>query len=182
MISVVALQDTFVARLPWMRSTARAAFQHLDTDKREEAVSNTVALAWKAWHRLNERGRADEPGILKAVIWYSIKQTKAGRRIDSARKPRDPLSLRMHGKVKFEAFDLNELVGKNTNIPDAVSFRLDVPAFFKQILSERQRNLAFDLAGGMSTTEAAAKYNRTPGAISQFRNRFKLLFDQFFAD
>ena len=182
MISVSALQDTFVARLPWMQTTARAAFPTLDTEKREEAVSNTIALAWKAWARLNERGRAEEPGILKAVIWYSIRQTKAGRRIDSARKPRDPLSLRMHGKVKFEPFDLSELVGKNTDVPDAVSFRLDVPVFFATCLSERQRNLACDLAAGMSTTEAAAKYNRSPGAISQFRTRFKLLFDQFFGE
>jgi len=182
MSSVATLQEAFVTRLPWMRTTARAAFPTLDADKREEAVSNTIALAWKAWARLNERGRGDEPGILKAVIWYSIRQTKAGRRIDSARKPRDPLSLRVHGKVKFEPFDLTEMVGKNTNVPDAVSFRLDVPAFFATCLSERQRNLAMDLAQGMSTTEAAAKYNRSPGAISQFRTRFKLLFDQFFAD
>jgi hypothetical protein len=130
MISVSALQDTFVARLPWMRSTARAAFPNLDAENREEAVSNTIALAWKAWARLNERGRAEEPGILKAVVWYSIKQTKAGRRIDSARNPRDPLALRLHGKVKFESFNLNDLVGKNTDVSDAVSFRLDVPAFF----------------------------------------------------
>jgi hypothetical protein len=180
MIAVAELQESFVRYLPHLRRNARLAFHNLDGDKKEEAVSNVIGLCWKHWHRLNERDKANEAGMLKAICWFAIKQTKAGRRIDSAGKPRDPLSLRMYGRVKFEPFDLNELVGKNTNIPDAVSFRLDVPAFFTEVLTERQRNLAFDLAVGMSTTEAAAKYNRTPGAISQFRTRFKLLFDRFF--
>lgn len=182
MVSVANLQDSFVRFLPYLRRNARLAFHNLDGDKKEEAVSNVIGLCWKHWHRLNERGKANEAGMLKAVCWFAIKQTKAGRRIDSARRPRDPLSLRPYGKVTFEPFDLNELVGKNTDVPDAVSFRLDVQAFFSEVLTARQRSLAIDLASGMSTTEAAAKYNRSPGAISQFRNRFKLLFDQFFAD
>jgi hypothetical protein len=34
----------------------------------------------------------------------------------------------------------------------------------------------------MTTTEAAAKYNRSPGAISQFRAKFRELFASFFAE
>ena len=180
MVSVATLQDSFVKSLRFMRKTAYGAFRNLDSEKREETVAAVIALAWKAWHRLGQRGLAD-PALLKSILWYSIRQTKAGRRIDSAGKPRDVLSLRAYGKVKFEPFDLNELVGKNTNVPDAVSFRVDVPAFL-DTLTERQRNIALDLANGMSTTEAAAKYSRSPGAISQFRNRFKLLFDRYFAE
>jgi hypothetical protein len=41
--------------------------------------------------------------------------------------------------------------------------------------------IAVDLAGGMATAEAAEKYGVTAGAISQFRRRFKQLFDRFFA-
>ena len=179
MSAVAELQESVVRYLPWMRKTIRLAFPTLDAEKREEVVSNTVALAWKAWHRLNERGRAEEPGILKAIVWFSIKQTKAGRTCFSAKKPRDPLALRVYGKVKFEPGCLEDYIGKETPILEQVSFRLDVPAFLGT-LTDRQRNLALDLAQGMTTTEAAAKYNRSPGAISQFRNRFKLLFDKFF--
>jgi len=55
-----------------------------------------------------------------------------------------------------------------------------VPAFFSTLTS-RQRAIAADLATGMATTEAAEKYGVTLGAISQFRARFKQLFDGFFA-
>jgi hypothetical protein len=37
--------------------------------------------------------------------------------------------------------------------------------------------MAVDLAQNMSTTEAAAKYGVSAGAISQFRVRFKKLFE-----
>ena len=181
MVSIAVLQNSFVKYLPVIRRYARFAFRNLDLEKREESISNTVALAWKAWHRLNERDRANEPGILKAVAWYSIRQTKAGRRIDSAGKPRDPLALRCYGKANFEPFDLNELVGKNTSVSDAVSFRVDVPEFLRT-LNDRQRNIALDLAAGMTTTDAAAKYGVTPGRISQFRREFKTMFDRHFAE
>jgi hypothetical protein len=181
MVSVATLQESFVTYLPHLRRIARSAFRHLEPERRAEAVSNTIALCWKAWHRLGELDKASEPGILKAIVWYSVKQTKAGRRIDWAGKPRDVLSLRSYGKVRFDPWNLEDYVGKETPIPDAVSFRLDVPAFLNT-LTERQRSLAMDLAQGMSTTEAAAKYNRSAGAISQFRRRFKVLFDKFFAE
>jgi len=181
MVSTVTLQESFVSYLPYMRSTARFAFQRLSPDHREEAVSNTLSLAWKAFARLNELGRADEPGVLRAIIWYSVKQTRAGRKIDSAAKPRDPLALRAQGKATCEPWDLADYVSRETPILDAVSFRLDVPAFLAT-LTERQRNLALDLATSMSTTDAARKHNRSAGAISQFRLRFKKLFDEFFAE
>jgi hypothetical protein len=181
MISVATLQDTFVNRLPWMRSTVRAAFQKLDSEKREEVVSNTIALAWKAWARLNERGRASEPGLLKAVIWYSIRQTKAGRRIDSARKPRDPLSLRIYGKATFEPGCLKDFVGKETPVPEQVIFRVDIPAFLES-LNPRQRQMALDLAAGMTTSATAKKHGVSAGRVSQFRREFKALFDRYFAD
>jgi hypothetical protein len=165
-----------------MQTTARAAFQNLDADKKEEAVANTIALAYKAWHRLNERGRAEEPGLLRAIIWYSIRQTKAARRVDSARKPKDPLVLRIYGKVAFESADvIDGLVGKETPIPDAVSFRMDVPALLAT-LSKRNRQMAMDLAEGRSTTEVAEKYGVSAGRVSQFRREFKALFDKFFEE
>jgi hypothetical protein len=128
---------------------------------------------------LGELGKAENPGILKSVLWYAIRQSRAGRTCFSAAKPRDPLALRAYGKVKFEPGCLDDFGGKDTPIPDAVSFRVDVPAFMKT-LSERQRKMAVDLASGMSTSEAATKYSLSPGRISQFRREFKVLFDKFF--
>ena len=82
--------------------------------------------------------------------------------------------------MQFDVVGLEGLVGRTTPILDQVAFRIDMPQFF-DTLTERQRRLACDLAWGMTTKEAADKYGVTPGAISQFRVRFKFLFDSFFA-
>lgn len=181
MVSLAVLQDSFTRYLPVMRRYARFAFQHLDADKREEAVSNTLALAWKHWHRLNERGRADEPGILKAVVWYAIRQTRAGRRIDSAGRLRDVLSLRSYGKVTFEPGTLEDFVDKNRNsVPDIVSFKIDVPVFFRT-LSPRIRNIALDLTH-MTTGEVAARHGVSPGLISQARRELECAYRRFHSE
>lgn len=181
MISVAALQESFVARLPWMRTTIRLAFPNLDADKKEEAVSVTIGLAWKSWTRLGERGLADNTMLLKSVLWYSIRQTRAGRSVCSAAKPKDPMSLRFYGKATFEPWDFDDYVGRETPIPDVVSFRIDVPAFLTT-LTVRQRRMALDLATGMTTSDAAEKYGLSAGRISQFRREFRALFDLYFAD
>ncbi len=177
--SLASLRNVFTQYLPWMQKTARLAFRNFDLEKRAEEVSNVIALAWKAWVRLGERGRADNPLLLKSVLFYSIRQSKVGRTVCSAAKPRDPLVLRAYGKVKFDPWNLADFVGKETPIPEQVSFRVNVPAFLAT-LNDRQRRMAVDLASGMSTTEAAEKYGLSPGRISQFRREFKALFDKFF--
>ena len=110
-----------------------------------------------------------------------IRQCRAGRTVCSAAKPRDPLVLRAYGKVTFEPSCLEDFVGKETPLPEQVIFRVDVPEFLSS-LPRRNRNLALDLASGMSTTEAAEKYGLSAGRISQFRREFKALFDRFFEE
>ena len=41
--------------------------------------------------------------------------------------------------------------------------------------------MAGDLMAGMTTSECADKYGVTAGAVSQFRTRFKALFETFMA-
>jgi hypothetical protein len=178
---VATLQDSFVRYLPWMRKTARLAFQNLDQELRDEKVAAVTALCWKHWHRLGERGRADEPGILKSVLFYSVKQVKAGRRIDSAGKPRDVMALRSYGKVRFEPGNLEDFISDGVPVFQVVQFRIDVPAFLAT-LSEKQRSLALDLAHGMTTGEAAKKYGVSAGRISQRRREFMALYEQFSGD
>ena len=181
MTSVTALQDCFAARVPWMRSIARTHFRHLDPDRRDEAIQNTLCLAWKFAHALFCKGQMDNPGILKSVLWYAIKQTKSKRTVQGKAKCKDALDYRDRGRATFEHADLNGLIGRNTPIPEQVSFRMDVPVFFGT-LNERQQNMAYDLAVGETTGEVAQKHGITSGAVSQFRRRFKTLFDEFFAE
>jgi hypothetical protein len=176
------LRDTFTCLLPDLTSMAAAAFRYLDPEAREEAVQNTLALTWHAFIALIEKGRGDEPGIIKSVLWFSIKQTRAGRTVPSGgeSKPKDAFTYSKKGRVRFEKIDLRYFVSDDTPVPEVVSFNVDVPAFF-ETLNDRQRRMAEDLMAGESTSAVAAKYKVTPGAVSQFRTRFKELFDVFMA-
>lgn len=176
-------KDTFTCLLPELTRMAKAAFRDLRPEAREEAVQNTLALTWKSYHALIEQGRADEPGIFKSVLWYSIKQTRAGRSMPGtgeAEKPRDVYRNAQRGRVRFEHVDLRHFVGDDTPVPDAVSFRIDVPAFFAT-LNDRQQRMAEDLMTGETTSAVAGQFGVTPGAVSQFRILFKGLFEAFMA-
>jgi len=176
------VQDVFVQRLPALQRMAKISFRHLPPEAKQESITNAVALAWKGFHALHRKGRAEEPGILDSVMRYSIRQTRAGRTPQGCPRKRDTLAPRWVGPTRLDDFDPEGFVSRSTSIPDAVIFRVDVAEGFFSTLSDRQRKIAVDLAGGMSTSECAAKHNLSAGRISQFRKEFKALFDAFFAD
>lgn len=182
MFDLIAVQDVFVQRLPALRKAARISFRHLPPELKEECVTNSIALAWKGFHALARKGREKEHGILDSVMRFSIRQCRAGRLPQGCPRKKDVLAPRWVGPTRMTDFDVDQFVARSTPIPDAVSFRVDVPQFLRTVLSDHQRRLALDLAQNMTTTEAAAKYGVTPGAISQFRARFKKLFDEFFSE
>jgi hypothetical protein len=182
MTSFETFKTTFANLVPDMTRMAKAAFRDRDPEAREEAVQNTLALAWKSYHALIQQGRGDEPGIIKSVLWYSIKQTRTGRTMPGSGdvKPKDCFTYAKRGRVTFESVALSSFVADDTPVPDAVSFRIDVPAFLAT-LNDRQQRMASDLMTGTTTTECAEKFKVTPGAVSQFRTRFKELFEVYIA-
>ncbi len=123
----------------------------------------------------------DKAAFAKQFVRFAIRQTRAGRTPQDCPRKKDVLAPRWVGPTRMADFAPDQFVARSTPIPDAVSFRVDVPAFF-ETLSDRQRRMAVDLAMGMTTTDAAAKYTLSPGRISQFRREFKTLFDAFFAE
>jgi hypothetical protein len=173
-------QSIFVARLPEFQRIAKAAFRHLNPDQQEEAVQNVVALCWKQYRALVLKGRADAAEMLTSILFYAIKQTKCGRTIEGCPAANDTFEMRRRGTAIVEDIDVHDLMGRRTEVLDAVSFRVDVPKFF-ETLTGRQQQMAHDLALGCSTGEVAENYGVTPGAVSQFRARFKWLYEEFFA-
>jgi hypothetical protein len=173
-------QSVFVSRLSEFQRIAKAAFRHLNPEQREEAVQNVVTLAWKQYRALVLKGRADAADMLTSILFYSIRQTKCGRTIEGCPAANDTFEKRRRGETIVEDISVHDLMGHRTEVLDAVSFRVDVPKFF-ETLTERQKQMAHDLALGCSTSEVAESYGVTPGAISQFRSRFKSLYEEFFA-
>ena len=164
-----------------MRRLAGVHFTRLDPDRREEAIQNTLAVAWKFLYALFEQGRLLHPEIWKSVLWYSVRQTKRGRTPLGQPGAKDAFEGRRRGRVKFEPVDLQDLIGRKTPVLDQVIFRVDV-ARFLSTLTPRQQMLAYELAAGGSTKGVAERHGVTPGAISQFRNRFRMLYNDFFAE
>ena len=171
---------TFTALLPEMQRMAAAAFRHLDPEAQEEAVQNTLALTWKAFHALIEQGRADEPDIVKSCLWFSIKQTRVGRKVEGESRAKDIHKNSHRGRAKFEMVELTQFVSDEAPVPDQVSFRIDVPAFLAT-LSDRQQRMAEALMNGSTTSEVADTFKVTASAVSQFRTRFKELFEVYMA-
>jgi hypothetical protein len=172
----------FVSRLPELEDLAAGHFHYLDPDAREEAVQNSVVLAYRCWRRLVERGR-DADGLLKSVLWWACKHTRQGRQAGgrARAKPRcvlDYARRRKRGVVIQRGIDLNYFIGQSASVPEIVAFRLDTPSFLGT-LSERDQQIARDLATGTGTKEVAEKYGVTPAAISQFRTRFRRKYDAF---
>jgi hypothetical protein len=182
MSSLAALQATFTNHLPTLEKMAKISFRHLPPEAKEESISNAIGLCWKFIYNLFLKGRAREKGMLASCMRFAIKQTREGRTPQGCPRAKDAFDLRRFGKVTFEDFDLNDYLGRSTPIADQVSFKLDVPKFFRECLSVRDRKLAKDLARGLSTSEAAKKYKVSDGRISQFRREFMEKFNAFFTE
>ena len=184
MTTATDANDTFEVRLPEIERLAGFQFRHLHPEARQEAIQNSVVLAYRYWGRLAGRGKVDE-GCFRNAIWWACLHTRMGRRgagpggkkakcvLDYARRRRDKVAV--EGGV-----DLDGLVGRSTSVPDAVAFRLDTPAFLAS-LPERDRGIALALAAGKGTAEVARERGVTPGAISQARTRLRKRYDEFHA-
>jgi hypothetical protein len=174
-------REIFTRLLPELDRMALAHFRGLDPEAKEEAVQNTRALAWKYWLRLIQQGRAEGEGLLRNVWWYCVKQTRVGRTITRGDGHRGKGRQDVYDQpdaVVLDRLDMNFYISDTNPIPDIVAFRMDLPRFLGT-LTGRQREMAMDLASGERTAEVARKYGVTPGAVSQFRTRFKTLLERF---
>lgn len=181
MTDLGTVQQYFVDHLPGMRRLADSHFRHLEPDQRQEAVQNTLALAWKFLYRLFEQGQLQHPKAWNGVLWYALRQTRCGRKPQGKMRSKDVFECRRRGRVRLQQFDLNELIGRKTAVIDQVIFKVDVRRFLST-LTPRQQALAYELASGERTKDVARKHGVTPGAISQFRAKFKKLYNEFFAE
>lgn len=97
--SLDRLHHRFLAVLPTINRAARTHFRHLAPDHREEAISEMIALTWKHFRRLVERGKTPERFIV-TLTGLMAGAVKAGRRLCGHEKSRDvmsPVAQRRHG-------------------------------------------------------------------------------------
>jgi hypothetical protein len=185
MRTVSALHAHFLAMLPRIESHARVCFRHIRCPgKRDDAVAEVVALAWKWFLRLDDRGK-DANEFVSALASFAARQVRCGRRLCRQEPGQDALSPVAQGRHGFAVQALPscetgtaenivlEALGDNTVTPppDAAAFRIDWPEWLGR-LGQRNREIALDMALSHSTADLAAKYRVSPGRVSQLRREF----------
>ena len=184
------LHAAFLSILPRIELHGRCSFKHKPSDKRDEAVAEMVALAWKWFLRLAERGK-DATTFPTTLARFAAQAVHNGRRLCGQEKIKDVLSPRAQQAHDFvvvslpEGSSLNgnlfdEALIDNTRTPvdDQVAFRIDFPAW-RLTRSDRDRRVIDDLMIGERTMDVAQRYGLTAGRISQLRQDFYLDWHRF---
>jgi hypothetical protein len=175
------LQSRFLAFLPRIEAHARICFRGIRCpDLRADRIAETVALAWKWFLRLEERGK-DATQFVSAIATYAVKAVRCGRRVAGAEKAKDvmnPLTQQRHGFVveklpdhsTLTANPLTDALCDNTMTPppDAAAFRIDFPEWMDS-LQDRDRRLATKLMIGERTLDTARRFRMSPARVSQLR-------------
>jgi hypothetical protein len=190
-----ALHAAFVALLPRIERHARITFRHLGCPQgRDDAVAEAVALAWRSYLRLVERGKAPAQSVSR-FAGYAARAVKRGRRVCGQEAGQEVLSPRAQARHGFAVRRLPEgpttlngspleealLDNAVTPPPEAAAFRIDFPAWLAT-WPERDRRLIEALGLGERTLALADQFGLTPGRISQKRREYHSDWERFCGD
>jgi len=190
------LRTRFLAILPIIERHGRVCFRHIKChSKKEEAIAEMVALSFKWFRRLIEKGK-DPNKFPTTLATYAARAVKCGRRLCGQLKPKDVLSERAQQRHGFHVEslpistrtcheELNGISGQrhldayeerlqdNTRTPpdEQAAFRIDFPSWLST-RTERDRRIIGDMAIGERTLALANKHGISPSRVSQLRRDF----------
>jgi len=169
------LHRRFLTILPRIERHARVYFRHFGQARKEEMMADVIALSWKWFCRLVERGK-DVSQFVSAVATYVVKAVHSGRRLCGQLKAKDVLSERAQRRHGFRVEplplstrtcheELNGLSGQrhldayeerlheNTMTPpdEQAAFRIDFPHWLTT-RTERDRRIISDMVVGEGIT------------------------------
>jgi hypothetical protein len=202
-----ALHHHFLLILPRIELHARVRSRHLVCPgQKEDFVCEAVALAWRSFLRLAERGK-DATRFASALASFAVRAVRSGRRLCGQQRSKDamsPVAQRLHGfrverlthptrqghdglfsdphgQDTRDAFE--ERLRDNTVTPpdEQAAFRIDHPVWLAQ-LGDRNRRIAEDMALDHSTRDLAARHRLSQGRISQLRREFHQDWRRFHGD
>jgi hypothetical protein len=203
-LSPEALQTHFLQILPRIETHAQVRFGFLRCPgRRDDAIAETVAVAWGWFLRLVEQGK-DVDNFVMVLADYAVRHVRSGRRLCGQERAKDVLSsraqrlkgftvepfppsiLRSHNALSSasHAQDLvdtfEERLRDNTQspVPDQAAFRIDYPAWLSQ-LGQRNREIAEDMALDHGTQELAERHKVSQGRISQLRRELHADYRRF---
>jgi hypothetical protein len=179
-----SLHVVFLAILPRIERHGRVYFRGKNPDLREELIAEMVAICWRWFLRLVQRGK-DPSQFASALATYAARAVNSGRRLVGMSKAKDvlsPLAQRIRGFTVGRLPDfsslsdnpLHDALRDNTQSPppDAAALRCDFPLWLNS-QAERDRKLALDLMAGEKTLDAAQRFGLSAGRVSQKRREFR---------
>jgi hypothetical protein len=192
-----AVESRFLLIQSNIERHARIYFRHVVCrHKRDDLISEAVALGWKWFLQLTQRGK-DPTRFPGPFARYTARAVQNGRRVCGLLKPKDVMSeraQRRHG-LSVESLPLStrrclqELYGScvaqrqrdayeerlqhNTQaaVPDQVSFRIDFPAWLKT-RTARDRRIIAEMIRDERTTDLARAFGMSPARVSQLRREY----------
>jgi hypothetical protein len=193
-LSLANLHAAFLTILPRIERHALIYFRHLRCPQRlDDAVQETLAIAWLWFVRLIEKGK-DPLSFPMVLAAYAARAVKCGRRVCGQEKGKDamsslaqqrqgflvealPTSLLSsfeeryslaHGQHKQDAFEERLRDNSQTPVLDQVCFRIDFPAWLTT-LTPRERRLVHEMAQNERTLDLSQRFELSPARISQMR-------------
>ncbi len=192
------LHGVFLAVLPRLEQHAQISFRHIRCQAtQQDAIAETIALSWKWFVRLTEKGKEPEH-FASAIATFAVRAVRSGRRLCGQEKPKDVLSSiaqRRHGfaatslpsnprrshkdlysdpcgQHKQDVFE--ERLRDNTQTPpdEQAAFRIDFPIWLATY-ADRQRRIIRDLMAGERTLDVASRHSISPARVSQMRRAFE---------
>jgi hypothetical protein len=175
------LHARFLMLLPRIEAHAKFYFRDIRcADKQADRIAETVALAWKWFVKLEDRGK-DATQFVAALARLAAKAVKCGRRLVGMEKAKDAMNAQTQQRRGFfvnrlpdvgtgSSNPLAEALADNTVTPppDAAAFRIDFPRWLGS-LPDRDRRLAEKLMLGEHTSVAARRFGMSVGRVSQVR-------------
>ena len=192
--SVGSLHAAFLTILPRIELHALVYFRGLRCPHRkDDAVAETVALAWRWFVRLVERGK-DPLSFPTVLAAYAARAVRCGRRVCGQGGGKDVLSAlarQRHGfaveglpcsvraahedrygvaggQRRQDAWEERLRDNTQTPVPEQVQFRLDFPAWL-DTLTVRERRLVRAMAGNERTLDLSRRFELSPARVSQLR-------------
>jgi hypothetical protein len=183
--------DQFQAIWPRIEQHARIYFRKVGCPhKKADCIAETVALAWKWFVRLAERGK-DATRFPSVLATYAARAVRSGRRVCGQQKAKDAMNDQTQQRHGFSVGKLPDFSTESTNPlaealadntqtppPDAAAFRIDFPSWLAGY-SKRDRAIIKEMAQGERTKKLAARYRLSQGRISQMRRECQEAWEAF---
>jgi hypothetical protein len=180
------LSAQFEAMIPQIENFAGARYRHLNPEARAELIQNSVALSWFRYLDLAAQGKHQDPAVVEGMIYWSISHSGQGRLAHGKGQSKGKCVLDyarrgLKGVRLAPESQLQHYVSLETPVPTQAAFRVDTSAWLGT-LTDRDRQIAIDLAEGFTTSEVAKRHGVSPARVSQLRLEFRASYREFLGE